>query len=152
MSEPSPEKARADLEELLPGLKGAAYSLTSKRDKQYNCIAWAAGDGERWWWPHEDAYWPPGVPREETLEAFVELFRALGYETCDDDAVEPSFEKVAIFASDRGPEHAARQRGGVWTSKIGFLEDIVHTVEALQGESYGQVVRFMKRRLREAPS
>lgn len=43
--------------------------------------------------------------------------------------------------------HAAKQLAdGRWGSKIGQLEDIVHTtVEALSGSDYGEVVQFMKR-------
>lgn len=96
----------------------------------YNCIAWAADDTTRWWWPgpEEISYWPPNVSRIETLEAFVEAFATLGYKPCDNDLLEPEFEKIAIFVDSKGePTHAARQLpNGKWTSKLGRLEDVEH--------------------------
>ena len=52
-------------------------------------------------------YWPPGVPREETLEAFRQAFAALGNEVCDDDRLEEGYEKVALFAYLGAPKHTA---------------------------------------------
>jgi hypothetical protein len=88
------------------------------------------------------------VPREVTLVAFVEAFRVLGYEECDDGSLEDGYQKIAIFADDAGnPTHAARQLpNGEWTSKLGQLEDIVHaTVDDVNGPTYGTPVEFMRR-------
>jgi hypothetical protein len=55
------------LEAIFPGLAGGDYQVTSPRDNQYNCIAWAAGATGTFWWPgpnEEDEYWLPGVTRE----------------------------------------------------------------------------------------
>jgi hypothetical protein len=59
------------LESLFPGLSGSGCVVTSPEDVHYNCVAWAAEDMDRWWWPDEDSYWPEGVAREETIAAFV---------------------------------------------------------------------------------
>ncbi len=114
------------LETLFPGLRGSGHQITSPPCDGYNCIAWAAGPANThgWWWPFGDpakTYWPPQVPREETLDAFRQLFALLQYSVCDDDALEPGYEKVALFADDLGvPLHAARQLpDGRWTSKLG---------------------------------
>src|SRR5437660_11343200 len=113
------------LERIFPGLRGRDYRVTSPRDDDYNCIAWAVGDTTQWWWPIEAAlrrrfYWPPGIPREETLEAFRQAFATLGYGACNDDRLEPGYEKVALFALMGAPKHAARQLpSGRWTSKLG---------------------------------
>jgi hypothetical protein len=51
---------------MFPGLAHGGYQVTSPRDSDYNCIAWAAGDTHNWWWPGGDVgkeYWPAGVPR-----------------------------------------------------------------------------------------
>ncbi len=69
------------LEALFPGLAKAPYRLTSPPSRRYNCIAWAAGDTGKWWWPGlnaEDEYWPPGVERRETLDVFQQAFATLG--------------------------------------------------------------------------
>jgi len=73
------------LEEAFPGLARGGYQVTSPRDADYNCVAWAAGDTQHWWWPGRDVdreYWPPGVPRERTRDAFVAAFASLGYAVC----------------------------------------------------------------------
>ena len=67
-------------EHLFPTLAKGKYRITSPRDDDYNCIAWAAGDRSNWWWPGPDLvkeYWPPGVPRSETLAAFQAVFALL---------------------------------------------------------------------------
>ncbi len=139
------------IERAFPGLRGTGYQITSPQDDKYNCIAWAAGDTTDWWWPDEpdspdSAYWPPSVPRVETLEAFRDAFTTLGYLPCGDDQLEPGFEKIALFALAGVPKHAARQLpNGRWTSKLGPMEDIVHALQDLAGAVYGSVVLLMKR-------
>lgn len=66
----------------------------------------------------------------------VELFLAAGYELCGDGSLEDRYEKIAIYAKDGEPTHAARQLGdGRWTSKLGKYEDIEHdSLDALYGE------------------
>jgi hypothetical protein len=140
----------AHLEAIFPRLVAGAYSITSGRSKRYNCIGWAAGDDANWWWPGPDAdveYWPVGVPRVETLDAFEAAFASLGYVSCADPVFEAGFLKVAIFANDAGtPTHASRQLpGGRWTSKLGVLEDIEHALHDLEGVEYGTVKAVMKR-------
>jgi hypothetical protein len=141
------------IERIFPALRGTGYRVTSLMDELYNCIAWAAGDTKLWWWPSEAAtkrrpFWPAGVPREVTLEAFREAFATLGYEVCNDDRFEEGHEKVALFALLGVPKHAARQlSNGRWTSKLGEWEDIEHALHDLTGMVYGSVVLVMKRPL-----
>ena len=136
------------LEDVFPGLRGQSYQITSPRDDRYNCIAFAAGDDQNWWWPDsagEDA-WPAGVARAETLEVFREAFATLGYVVCGDDRLEPGYEKVALFALAGLPKHACRQLpNGRWASKLGRSEDIEHALHDLTGTAYGKAVLFMKR-------
>jgi len=96
-------------------------------------------------------YWPPGVQREQTLEAFFAAFQTKGYERCDDSSLEIGFEKLAIYATPDGtPTHAARQLpNGKWTSKLGDLEDIEHdALESISGPEYGSAVAYMVRKSR----
>src|SRR5689334_7678179 len=102
----------ASLEDLFPALRATEYATTSERTIRYNCVAWAAGDTTRWWWPDpwDEGYWPAGVDRVETARAFVEAYRTLGYEPCETAAHEAEFEKVAIYVDRDGlPQHVARQ-------------------------------------------
>jgi len=87
------------------------HQVASPSTRRYNCIAWTAGDERRWWWPDSDnlAYWPASVPCEETIEAFVEAYRTLGYTPCPDGEHEPGHEKVALYALQGVVTHAARQ-------------------------------------------
>jgi hypothetical protein len=135
---------------LFPGLGTTTFRVTSNSDSVYNCIAWAAGVTNDWWWPLEDpteAHWPAGVARVRSLDAFSAAFETLGYVTCLGEDLEPGIEKVALFANALGlPTHAARQLSdGRWTSKLGKGEDIEHDLHDLEGDLYGSVVLLMKR-------
>lgn len=138
-------------------LRKSSYIKTSPATPNYNCIAWAAGENNRPWWPipygTAPYYWPLGEQEDESLEVFIECFKSLEYEVCDDESFEQGFEKVAIYVDQDGlPSHMARQLvdEGVWTSKCGDLQDISHKeLSALEGEAgygYGTVVCIMKRR------
>lgn len=144
-----------NLESAFPSLSGTSYEITSIATPQYNCIAWAAGDAARWWWPDspEQFFWPEGVPRQPTVAAFSEAFRRLGYEICQDASFETGVEKVAIFAHiDGRPTHAARQLDdGTWTSKLGQGVDIRHIeLDHVSGALYGNPVLFLQRRRMES--
>lgn len=132
-----------------PALNSTNCRPTSPYDEGYNCIAWAAGDTDYWWWPDAmgQAYWPPDVPREETIEAFVQAYGLQGYSQRSDTTLDPSKQKVAIYADRNGtPKHAARQLSdGWWTSKLGKQIDIEHEFAALDGPAYGTVVVILER-------
>jgi hypothetical protein len=139
------------IQKLFPRLREGEFEITSQRDARYNCVAWAAGDVRRWWWPAESsfAFWPPKVKREESLSSFIDAFGTLGYEITDSSGHEAGVEKVAIFASADGiPTHVARQLAdGSWTSKLGNLEDIAHIdVNGVGGSDYGEVAAILRRR------
>jgi hypothetical protein len=118
----------------------------------YNCIAWAAGKTDKWWWPDGDpcAFWPiPLDPLDPvTVEQFIRAFATEGYSVCKSPRFENGYEKVAIFLDDIGePTHAARLLpSGAWTSKMGSLEDIEHsTLAAVEGRKYGKAKVFLKK-------
>src|SRR4051794_27750335 len=75
---------------------------TSDPSSKYNCIAYAAGDEGRHWWPGEypprsKNYWPVTGADDDSLETFFVGFRHIGYERCDTSDWEPGYEKVAFF-------------------------------------------------------
>ena len=141
--------------EFFPNLSNGSFDVTSNLTPRYNCIAWAFHDTERWWWPTPRAglpytYWPAGAPADETLTAFVETFRMLGFEECENVDIEPKAEKIAIYTIDGNkPTHVARQLPtGLWTSKLGQYVDIQHDLYGLDGGTrYGSVTCIMKRSL-----
>lgn len=141
-----------DIDEFLrrtfPSLANEGFTETSPATAQYNCIAWAAGRTDEWWWPLPvGAYsWPEGVPRAETLGSFLLAFQSLGYMECEDGRLEPGVGRIALFALGGKPTHAARQLpNGSWTSKLGKWIDISHSLNGLVGPMYGEVAAFMKR-------
>jgi hypothetical protein len=134
------------LEAIFPGLHGKAWSVTSASDHRDNCIAWAVGITDAWLWPEgEEATWPFPV-REVTIAAFCAGFATLDYTPCETDGLEAGFERVALFALEGIPTHAARQLPhGRWTSKLGQREDIEHDLRDLEGAVYGKVVQVLRR-------
>lgn len=98
-------------------------------------------------------YWPEGVQREETVNAFIELFKMQGYEVTDNDTLETGYLKIAIFCNSQNkPTHAARQlTNGSWTSKLGRSYDVEHDLRdpeiCAAPCHYGGVAVVMKRRV-----
>ncbi len=130
----------------------------SDRDPRYNCIAWAVGKTDNFWWPQNlpGYFWPPGLPKEplnqETIDNFIKAFKTEGYRRCRNGKFHRKYEKIALYVSaDRRPKHAARLlASGIWTSKLGNWEDIEHrTLQCVEGGEYGRVVMFFKRKLPE---
>jgi len=132
-----------------PRLTAANSRPTSPFDESYNCIAWAANELDRWWWPdsQHQSYWPPEIPREVTLDAFIRAFSLQGYTEHSDAAIELGKQKIALYSiGDGKPTHAARQLAdGWWTSKLGQQIDIEHDLTALDGPVYGSVARILAR-------
>lgn len=136
------------MDEQFPMLAAEGYAATSPESVEYNCVAWAAGDTTRWWWPDamELGYWPTSVPRQPTLNAFKQAFSLLGYVEAQSADAESAIEKIAIYARGDAPTHVARQlANGQWTSKLGASIDLSHTLTGLEGSLYGQVAAFMQR-------
>ena len=68
---------RLDYRKILrfPNLERTEYQVTSEETVDYNCFAFAAGEEECRWDPVDpDGYWPDGVSRELTLEAFIKAY------------------------------------------------------------------------------
>lgn len=118
-----------------------------------------ANDDERHWWEpglHGGRYyWPTDIKKQDTLEAWVELFTAQGYAQVENREIEPGYEKIAIFVhlEDMMPSHVAKSDGRVWKSKLGKGQDIEHAslevLEGNQGDEYGIVERVLRRPLRQ---
>jgi hypothetical protein len=133
-----------------PNLKKDNHSITSPPTDEYNCIGWAAGENDRFWWPgnHPWYFWPLPFPDRPTVQVFVEAFATLGYVPCLTGDLEEAFEKVVLYVdTKKNPTHMARQlRDGTWTSKLGQSFDIMHsTPAAVNGSAYGTVHTFMRR-------
>lgn len=137
-------------------IKTSDFRCTSDPDNDYNCIAWAAGRVDNYWWPTTlwPYHWPDGLPKEpthvaESVANFVAAFETEGYEVCRSGRFSHRYEKVAIYANEHDRvKHAARLLPtGVWSSKLGEHEDIEHdTLKCIEGKGYGHVRVFLRRR------
>ncbi|MDE0106459.1 MAG: hypothetical protein OXN96_01555 [Bryobacterales bacterium] len=138
-----------------PKLSTSNFEVTSPEDIAYNCIAWAAEDDSRKWWPIDGSmshYWPDGVRYSEDPEAFIEAYATIGYSRCQNGDLEPHLEKVALYGKEdllgrMKIKHAARQQpSGRWTSKLGDFQDIAHSIpDDVGGGDYGEVVCYLSR-------
>ena len=135
------------LERLFPGLRGQPFVRTSPPTPRYNCTAWANGSAARWWDPSKGYFWPKGIPRDGTIDAYTRLFELCGFKRCTTGEVESTVEKIAIYGDGFVFKHVARQlENGNWTSKLGRLADIEHReLDWLIGDAYGVVVLYMSR-------
>jgi hypothetical protein len=141
------------LEQDFPRLKQEGYRPTSEVTDFPNCIGWALYDYNQYWDPAamgvKGYYWPPGVPRDDSLASWIKVFEIHGYRICATAALETDIEKIAIYVEPQTgyPQHVARQKkSGVWVSKLGKGADIEHDkLEALNGDLYGTATLFMKR-------
>jgi len=154
-----PAWLRKRIETNYPNLINTNWKLKSPGTINYQCIAWAACDTSRRWWPIGDppvTYWPPNVPAEETVACFVQAFATLGYSPCTMATFEFGFQRVALYVDEYDvPTHVARQHfwGRGWLSKMGDWEDILHpeldNVEGrttpLPARGYGRVHTIMRR-------
>jgi hypothetical protein len=134
--------------DILPASYIEPLVVTSIATGNYNCIAWALEDTTHFYWtgPKEFFYWPEGISREESVESFIQLFLLHGFVVCPNALKEKGFTKIALFTKDGVPTHAARQlSNGLWTSKLGILEDVKHTLSAISGGLYGSVALVFKK-------
>ena len=93
-------------------------------------------------------YWPPGVPRVATIEAFIQAFETVGFVRCEGPEPVEGLEKVAIYIKDGRPTHAAFHptERGWWGSKLGPYHDIEHrTAHGVGGAQYGEPAVYMSR-------
>jgi hypothetical protein len=140
LSGPIPDNnTKGLLEHSFPGLKNSRFQVLAPPSCTYNSFAAVAGDRGRWWWPGVDTFWPKSAPLEESLTAFRETYCSLGFEEASHVAREAGIEKIAIFARGNEPTHASRQtETGLWVSKLGRNCEILHVLNDLEGDLFGE--------------
>lgn len=129
------------------------YKITSPCTRNYNCISWANECDNVWTWPpifdelEDDEYWPSILPNDTKIETFVKFFMHEGFSVCTEDESHQQNTIICLYEKDGECTHAARKLpSGMWTSKLGPLNDIQHsTPHSLEGEFYGKVFCYMKR-------
>lgn len=130
-----------------PNLNDNNHRTTSPPSLSYNCFGGAIVGGEVLMGPERGYIWPSGAPANHNLSSFEIAIAEYGYQPCDSSALDPGWEKIALFGIPDHVDHAARQlSSGRWTSKLGKEEDIEHdTAEAVCGGVYGPLLAFFKR-------
>ncbi len=121
----------------------------SEKDFNYNCLAFALGDVTNWWEPPRQFghYWPPGFPDDVTVETAVSIIKSHGYTVDWDPSSRPETDSIAVYAVGAEWAHFAKFSSGVWFSKLGSGNDIIHAeLKSLEGDIYGKVVRVLSRR------
>ena len=141
-----------------PNLNSSNHRITSPNSREYNCVAWAAGNDDQQVWPDgaEDVapeiVWPEDVRNDESVEAFIAYFESIGYVLCDNPTLQEGFLKIAIFVKDDYPTHVSRQLSiGKWSSKMGYDGvDIEHDdLDCISGAAYGTGTVYMRRGVSE---
>ena len=137
-----------------PNLNNDNARTTSEFSWFYNCLGFAVGDEENWWWPtkEEGIYWPKEFPFINSTTNILKMLKEkFNYEKCESGELEEGYVKITIYgiSESYSPKHYAIQTpNGKWKSKLGEKEDIEHdTLEALNGFFYGEPIAFAKRKL-----
>lgn len=146
-------RRKPSFEKWWPNLLRTTYTVIDKASMRYNCFAWSINRTDFWFAPDPQmnrvgkVFWPPEVPREYTLDAFIQAYATFGFVLCDNTEVELGFEKVVLYGNNSIPEHAARQLpNGRWSSKIGEYEVIEHDLYAFDGGKYfSKIIIILKR-------
>lgn len=131
---------RSELESDFPGLRNQSFLVLAEPSSQYNCYGAVVGDRGRWWQPDTMgyAYWPKGAPRNYSLNGYKECLQYLGYAECTHEAKEVGVRKIAIFVKNNQHTHVALQTSeGLWISKVWQMNEIIHNLFDLEGESFG---------------
>jgi hypothetical protein len=137
-----------------PNSQKSPFIPTSPWTFDYNCIAYACGVLDEWYWPPGNepwangklTVWPNGIPPNLQVGSFIMLFQSLGYQICPDGTLVAGFEKVVIFERNNEVTHAAKQnQDGSWTSKLGRNIDVSHAIAGMSGGVYGNPVQYLER-------
>jgi hypothetical protein len=143
----------ANIESFAPNAVGH-YERKSDPTTDYNCLAWAVENNQKWFNPERFCagyYWPKGVERHWSMKTVIHVLSEYGF---DEEVELATFEdgivKVAIYADvDEYPTHFARQlANGKWTSKAGELIDFEHdSLECLHCDDYGKVTKIVQKKV-----
>ena len=151
------EEAKKELKQIFTGLnKDGRFIPTSKKNLDYNCIAWAMRLSDRWVDTQQTAgHWWPGeiTPQSETQQGLKDAFKALKFVETTNPKPEKGYDKVALYYNPYTNcwSHAARViEEHLYHSKVGGLWDIHHSdgnVMHINNDfrTYGFVYGFMKR-------
>ena len=136
---------RKNIEYWFPNIIGKPFKIFES-NFNFNCVAYTLDIYDDYMWTNEKCWPYQAVPRIASIENFKKLYEFYGYEECFNNLYEVNYEKIAFYAKDDIPLHAAKQFKNTWKSKISNLI-IEHELDWLCGDTedaYGDVVFIMK--------
>ncbi|RZJ46554.1 MAG: hypothetical protein EOO44_22705, partial [Flavobacterium sp.] len=96
---------RESIIDLFPGLgDDQNFKVTSNQDEKYNCIAWANGRSDIFWWPTEhkiDGVFWPIEEKDLNVSTLIKVFQTRGYTICENGDFDPKFVKVALYVNEK---------------------------------------------------
>ena len=110
-------------------------------DTSYNCYGWSLG--QKW-------YLMPGLSSTDSWDVFYAQFFYVVTDVTDENAAIALWGKIGstdttfTHASVRKHSWKPLPHGFEWESKCGDYERIMHTRDALEGNIYGEIVRYYK--------
>jgi hypothetical protein len=138
-----------ELEREFPNIgRSGVFRPTSPIDPRYNCIAYAAGRTDVWYWPGSIG-WPHELPSKINCASLQSLFTdLLDFEITTDDKFEVGYKKVCLFKDQSSmPTHASfLVEKGVWKSKFGRFINALHSLSDLEEGAYGEPYVFLRKR------
>lgn len=139
---------RNDIESWFPKIVGKQFKII-KSDKIFNCVSFTLEIYTGWMWP-SDPIWPhKEIPRDSGLLGFKKLYEKYGYMECSSPSYEKEYDKIAFYSKNGIPQHACKQFGNIWRSKLGPAVIIEHELDWLCGnteDAYGEIAFIMKRK------
>ena len=111
-----------------PNLDVEKVLCTQEASSDYSCISFAVGVRDRWI-----------NARDVKVDS---MFNDYEFTDNEDDA------EIALYYNNNELSHAARKNYyyNCWESKCGGNVGILHTIEELRGDYYGDTVYFLRRK------
>ncbi len=134
-----------------PNLQAGDAIMSSPETGNYNCTAWAGGFTSFWFWGSTPSYYY-GDP--QVWQSWDDYFRNnperyAGAMTYTPDGADATNGAVAMWALNGTITHGSVRRPGNWhlhgydwESKPGSLARTFHPRDALNGNSYGSIVKY----------
>lgn len=119
---------------------------------RYNCMAWAMGLWDEWYWPSSEIL--DSKNEEEQTLYFCDELHDYGYVQCDEESAmidlwalfdeKGKFKKYTHMSVRNVSAKDKFLHGYDWESKLGSSERIFHPRYSLEGNIYGKVVMHFK--------
>ena len=93
------------IDDSFPRLASEGYQITSEPNGEYNCIAYAAGETDRWWAHLDGYYWPESANRSALVQSLIQVFNNRGRSNsriCGAIVMLRGYNETALFAIIEG--------------------------------------------------